>query len=234
MSEKKFPWGCVLGGCATFVVLTIVVVGGLSYFGVKKAKQFAEDIKDPAARAGKVQEILGADEFPDGYYPVIGISVPFIADFALLGDQPSHDDGEPDGPREKGFLFVSLISSEEQRREVEDFMEGRRSDTSFLKQQNIHFDVSDELGRGSFEQETQSISWIAYRGEIEISDSKSDGVTSVMVIGCGGESKRIRMGVLFGPDPHPESEVSEFDPTGTPADEVALDAFMSHLRLCEN
>jgi hypothetical protein len=233
MSDKKFPWGCVLGGCAIVVVLVIVSIGGAGYFGVKKAKQFAEDIKDPAVRAKKVQKILGAEQLPEGYYPVIGMSVPFVIDFALLSDRQSHDDGEPDGPREKGFLFISVLSSEEQRREVDDFLEGRRSDTSFLKQQNIEFDVHDELGRGSFEQEFQSIKWVSYRGEIEISDSKTDGITSVMMIKCSEESKRIRMGILFGPDPNPELEVSEFNPTGTPADEAMMDAFMSHLRLCE-
>jgi hypothetical protein len=35
-----------------------------------------EDIKDPATRTAKVKAVLGADTLPDGYHPMVGLSIP--------------------------------------------------------------------------------------------------------------------------------------------------------------
>jgi hypothetical protein len=230
--ERRFPWGWVLGGCGCLVIGTIVVIAGAGFWAVRQAKHFAEDMKDPQARAAKVERILGAETLPEGYHPVIGFSIPFFLDLAVLGDRPLEDGGHPQGWDKRGFIFVSVVADERNRNELDDFVAGRRSSTDILRQHDIDFDAREDLGRGSFEQEHQSIRWAAYRGDMENAHHRNEAIVSLMAVGCPHSDKRIRMGIWFVPDPNPEAEASALDLRGTAADEDAMNELVGHFRLC--
>jgi hypothetical protein len=232
MSDKKFPWGCVIGGCLALVVAVVAVVGGVSYFGYRKVREVADEMKDPAAREAKALKMLGAEELPEGYFPVFSFTVPFLADLVVLGDEPPTAEGEPEGPGERGFIFFSLRSGEAQRRELEEFFAGQRQDTEILRQTDINFRPREELGRGRLEAEGAAVRWVAYRGELDTKAQRHDAIVTLVSPSCGSESDRLRMGIWFGPDPASDMDAVELDLRGTPADPEALGAFLGHFDLC--
>ena len=75
----------------------IAAVVGVGYFGFKKVQEVQEEFKDPVARAAKVKRMLGCDELPEGYYPALSFSIPFVMQTAILSDQPFEldPDAEP-------------------------------------------------------------------------------------------------------------------------------------------
>ena len=90
------PWVFVGCGCGLAVLLIGLALGGLAYFGYQGAKQFEADMKDPAARTDRVLEILGAEDLPEGYHAVMGMSVPLVMDIAILSDREPGPEGEMD------------------------------------------------------------------------------------------------------------------------------------------
>jgi hypothetical protein len=232
MSDKKFPWGCVIGGCLALVVVVVAVVGGVSYFGYRKVREVADEMKDPAAREAKALDKLGAAELPEGYYPVFSFTVPFLADLVVLGDQPPSTAGEPEEPSERGFVYFSVRSGAQQRQELEEFFAGQRQDTEILRQTDINFRPREELGRGRLELEGAPVRWVTYRGELDTRHQRHDAIVTLVSPDCGPGSDRLRMGIWFAPDPAPDAGSVELDLAGTPADPEALAVFVSHFDLC--
>jgi hypothetical protein len=234
MEEKKgFPWGWVLGGCAIVVVCIIIVVVGAGYFVYNKAQEFSEDIKDPKKREAKVMEILGAETLPEELYPVVGLSVPMIMDVAILGDEPSTEYGEPSDPGERGFIYFSMISGSQQRQELQEFFEGKRSSSSMLRQYDVDIDVREVLGRGELESNGQKIRWVAHRGDRRHTSASQTVLMTMMLFECPEQDRRMRLGVLFHPDPAEEAQLEEIDVIGTIADEAEIASFVSHFQVCE-
>src|SRR5215813_3669824 len=87
IQKKTSPWVYVGIGCLVVVVIGVAAVGTVAFYGYRKAKQFTEEMKNPAAREAKVKSILHAETLPPGYYAVIGMSVPFVMDMAMLSDK---------------------------------------------------------------------------------------------------------------------------------------------------
>src|SRR5262245_24119171 len=105
--KKTSPWVWVGVGCLGAVVLAVGAVIVLGMLGYRKAKQFEAELKDPQARTAKVQKILGTSHLPEGYYGVIGMSVPFVMDMAMLSDEePDFRDGRQrhGGLGQRGFI----------------------------------------------------------------------------------------------------------------------------------
>ena len=82
--RKTSPWMWVGVGCAVALVLIVCVVVGVCYLGYRWTQRVGEEMKDPVAREAKVKSVLGADTMPSGYYPLVGLSVPFVMDMAVL------------------------------------------------------------------------------------------------------------------------------------------------------
>ena len=81
------PWVWVGCGCGAIVILGMLGVAGMGWWGMTKGKEFAETMADPEKRAAKVQEVLPYDTLPEGYYPAFSFSMPFgFMDMAVLTD----------------------------------------------------------------------------------------------------------------------------------------------------
>jgi hypothetical protein len=234
MEEKKgFPWGWVLGGCAIVVVCIIIIVVGAGYFVYNKAQEFSEDIKDPKKREAKVMEVLGAETLPEGLYPVVGLSIPMLMDVAILGDEPSSEYGEPGDPGENGFIYFSMISGGHQRQELQEFFEGKRSSSSMLRQYDVDIDVREVLGRGELESNGQKIRWVAHRGDRRHTSASETVLMTLMLFECPEQDRRMRLGVLFSPDPAEEAQLEELNVAGTIADEAEIASFVSYFQVCQ-
>jgi hypothetical protein len=194
--------------------------------------------------------ILGAATLPAGYYPMLGLSVPFITDIAMLSDKPSDDSGEPQGFDQRGFIFFEMFNFGREQEELREFFEGKTDDARVLRRHNINLRVGERLANGEVNRDDSEILWVAHRGRIDVMGTRQNGITTLILFDCP-EDRRLRMGIWFAPMPgateaeREEAEEkaveavdgadaapSELDLTGSPADRVAVEAFVSGLRPC--
>jgi hypothetical protein len=227
------PWVYVGCGCGAAAILGVAALVGLLVFGARKAQELGEELKDPGSRQERVISVLGGD-IPEGYYPVIGMEVPFIMEMAMLGDQPPGEDGELDDPMgERGFIYMRTRARKSKREKLEDFFEGRTNDLDALRKSNINLGRGEMIDRGAFELEKFGVRWIAQRGEVSMGRGRSSGITSVILVECPNDTSAAqRIGIWFGPEPASAEEGAEADLTGTPADEEALRHFLGHFAPC--
>jgi hypothetical protein len=242
--KKTSPWVWVGVGCLGFVVLSVGGVIAVGMFGYHKAKQFEAELKDPQARAAKVRSILGASQLPPGYHAVVGMSVPFVMDMAMLSDEEpdfQHPERRRGGLGQRGFLYIRTLSAGgNDKQQLRDYFEGRSDDADVLRRNNIRLDRRGEvLRRGVLDmREDMKLMYVAQRGELEMSSARSHGISTVMLLDCPGDGKQ-RFGIWFGPDPAAAGKggasaeaPADTDLTGTPADEAAIREFMDHFRVC--
>lgn len=229
--KKTSPWVWVGVGCASVVVIGIVAVALVGFWGYRKAKQLGEELKDPRARAAKVHRVLGCEKLPAGYHAIMALSLPFVMDLAIISDKPPEADGQIRGLGSRSFIYLKLLSTGKDQQELRDFFEGKTSDAEVLRRNKIHVDSRETIRRGTLELSDERLLYLAQRGEVRVQGGEAKGVTSLMLIDCSGDTKQ-RMGIWFGPDPSPDTPASDMDFSGTPADENAIRDFMSHFHLC--
>lgn len=235
MNEKKtspLVWiGC---GCAVAVFFIGLAAALLVIKGVDEARELAEEMSDPRARTAKVMETLNAERLPEGYHPMLGFSLPFVMDLAILSDLPSDpESGEPQGWRERGFIYIEMLSLGRQQDELRAFFAGETNDPRALRRSGINVDVREVIARGVIDRaeiDQAEVMWVAHEGTIDAAGSRSDGITSIILMECG-EARRMRMGIWFAPLPEAGLE----EPAalaGTPADGEAIAEFLAPLRPC--
>ncbi len=235
------PWVYVALGCGGLAILAVAALIALLVFGARKAKQFGEDMQDPQARHERVVKVLGGD-IPDGYYPVMGMEIPFLMEMAMLTDQPPDEDGDLDDLGEGGFIYLRMRSRRSKREQLEDFFEGRTNDLEALRRSNINLGRGKLIDRGSLDLDTFKARWIAQRGEVIMGSGSGrqrrndggriEGITAVILVECpNDQSAAQRIGIWFAPEPE-TAEGTEMDLTGTPADENALRGFLGHFAPC--
>jgi hypothetical protein len=229
-------------GCLGAVVLAVGAVAALGFFGYRKAKQFEAELKDPDARAAKVRSVLGAATLPEGYHPFMAMSIPFVMEMAMLSDvAPDFSGrGHQGGLGRRGFIYVRTLAANNDRQQLRDYFEGRSDDVDVLRRNNIHLDRRGEvLRRGVVDEgDGTKVMYLAQRGQLEMSSAHVEGITTMMLLDCQGDTRQ-RFGIWFGPEPPAlagkggeGASVAAADLVGSPADEDAIRAFMGHFHLC--
>lgn len=240
MQEKKktSPLVWVAVGCGIFVILGAVVVGGLGFWGYRWGKNLEQSIRDPVAREQKVLSVLGTDALPEGYFPALGMSIPFVMDMAMLSDTPMAEVKGTEDPRpefnERGLLYLETLSGGRQQKELEDFFEGRTDGNQALRHTGFNFKRGKILTRGTVELPgVRQAQYIVQPGGLDsMSRRDDDSITTTVRIECAGD-KRLRLGMWFGPAPPPaDEEGATPDLTGTSGDPVEIERFFGHFRPC--
>ena len=229
MAEKKTsPWVWVLTGCVGVVLIGVIGIVAVGFMGYRWASKVSEELRDPVARAGKVQEILGAEEIPDGYHAVAGFSVPFLMEIAVLSDIDPGPNMDDQGFDKRGFIYVKMLSFGEQDQELKDYFDGKTDDVSVLRSNNINIDTDEILRRGTIEEETRTIRYVVQRGSLGMHGSHIDGLTSLMMVECPNDRKS-RMAIWFEAV---EQREDWQNLAGTPGDELVMSTFMSRFDVC--
>ena len=227
------PWVYVGIGCGVLLVLGVVALAAIGYGAFRFGKQVEKDIKDPATRTAKVKAVLGADTLPDGYHPMVGLSIPLLMDMAMLSDREPGADGQVHGPVRRGFIYVRVLSAGSNEKELRDYFEGKTNDESVLRRNNVNIHVRDQevIRRGVVETNGYPVMYLAQRGDLQMNETRSHGVQGLLLVDCP-QDQRMRLGIWFAPDPNPQAPVATADFQGTPADVPALTTFLAHFHLC--
>lgn len=231
---KSAPWVWIGCGCAASLLAVGVVLGGLGYLGFRQVKKLEADMQNPEIRAERAREVLGTDRLPEGYHPVIAMSIPFLMDMAILSDIEAESDlDNHPGFDQRGFIYMQILRGGRQQKELEEFFEGTRDDAEALRNSSIRFRRGELIKRGEVALADMSVRFAAQRAEVDFADGGDSGssIATVLLIDCP-QDERMRMGIWFEPDPQPERATAELDLRGTPADEAALKEFIGHFRLC--
>jgi len=229
---QKSPWTYILIGCLAVVFLAVLAVVGSGLFLFKKGKQMAEELADPVARADKVMEVLGAQELPPGYHPMLGLAVPFVFQMAMLSDREPEAGADPQGFDERGFIYVDSRDFGRDREELRDYLQGQGPRPEALRRISVTVDGHDELRRGRVEVAGIPFYYVSFRGELDTGDQDFDGIQTILFADCPPPDKRVRMAFWFSPDPTPEAASEDLEVVGTPADEVELARFLGYFSLC--
>lgn len=235
MAEKSgtSPWVWIGCGCVAAVVIAVVAVGGLGFFGVRKAQQLEQDLRDPDARRAKALEVLGTETLPEGYYPAVALSVPFLMDMAMLSDREAEPGVEPQPFGERGLVYLDVFSFGRQRDELRDFFDGKTTDPEVLRQQNIDIDLGEMIARGEAPHPQATVRWVAHEGDIGGGvGGGGEGLVTLLLFECGDAERRLRFGIWYAPDPRLASGDENASLAGTPADGAAVKAFVSSFRPC--
>jgi hypothetical protein len=231
--QATSPWVYVAAGCGVMLVVGVVALVGLGYGAVRWGRQLKDDLKDPATRTAKAKAVLGADTLPDGYYPVMAMSIPLVMDVAVLSDREPDASGQVHGGGQRGFVYMQFLSTGGSEKDLRDYFEGRTNDSAILRRNKINLDVRDQevIRRGVIRSQGYPVLFLAQRGDMKMNDTHSKGVHSLLLVDCP-QDQRMRMGILFGPDPEPAAPVATANFAGTPADEATVTAFLGHFHLC--
>jgi hypothetical protein len=229
--RKTSPWVYVGVGCASLLATAVVAAAMLGFWGVRKARQLEQELKDPATRATRARAILGAETLPEGYHTVTALSIPYVMDLAVLSDKEPDAEGVVHGFGRWGFVYVAVLSLGRDEQELRDYFEGRSDDAGVLERNQIRIRAREVIRRGVMSLPQAELMYLAQRSEVSLGEGQVDGVMSMMLVQCPGD-RRMRMAFWSGPDPAPDQPVAATDFSGTPADESAMRRMMSHFRPC--
>lgn len=236
-SSKTPPWVWVAAGCGGALFLIAGCVVAVTYFGVRQVRQIEETMRDPEKRRAAALEVLNADELPEGYYPMMSFSVPLVMQTAILTDSEIGVEVDPAAPPlgDKGFIYARMLRFNYQdQAELRDYFEGKSEDSSILRRNNInvHLRPRDRIASGELANGSGQVLWISHRSDGLGHHGQGDAaVATMMLVECPGD-RHTRFGILFGPDPAPETAVAEADWTGTPADPAEIAAFTGYFDFC--
>ena len=236
--KKTSPLVWIAVGCGLVVLIGIVLVGALGFWGYRWGKDLEQSMRDPTAREQKVLSVLGAERLPDGYHAAMGMSIPFAMDMAMLTDVPITEDSGNQGHRpafnQRGLLYIETVSSGKQRGELEDFFEGRSDGGDALRRTGFNFKRGKIIARGSVNLPgVRDARYIVQPGGLEeMSRRDDDTITTTVRIECPGDG-RLRLGMWFGPAPPAAAEEGATpDFTGTNGDPAEIERFFGHFRPC--
>lgn len=216
-------------------MLTIVAFTVSSY---RANQSFRDGMKEPVSRRASFAAVLPHGELPAGYRPLGGMRVPGVIQMALLAD--ATPDQPPPARVRSAFFFVSMRNWFGRKDKLE---EAYREGGQGIEQEEVEFEVREELARGSLEIAPAEVLYYARRGPLKITQKEfgfpeeemteaTPGLATMMLIDC--PDGLLRVGLWFVPDPQPETPSANADWSGTPADPAALRKFLSSFDLCQD
>jgi hypothetical protein len=205
----------------------------VTWFSYLQGRDFERGLKDPAYRDSRTRAVLHYRDLPPGYYPLGAFTVSFFQEMALLTDQdPGKGGVSPQHPfRQRGFLYMSSRRLIEHDRDVRRYVTGRGGRPEWMERANVDLKQGELLRRGTVAAGGAPLLYSASRAEMNVQGETIHGIATLFLVDCP-DHDRTRLGLWFGPDPHPGVPAGADDVTGSPADPKALAEFAAHFRFC--
>jgi hypothetical protein len=220
VKKKRSPWlwfGC---GCGCFVLIVLISLAVLMVWATRRMANFASDMADPEKMRERVYEVLDSSEIPDGYYPLVGLKIPLVLQFAVISDAP-HDADE--GERTSMFLYLDGASWMKSG-----FSETWYDDVAQSTSGNLDVDVGAPLSSGDLTVGDLDVQYTSHRGSVRIEDNRLSGIVTAMVFECPQDS-RARFGLWLVPEREAEAGG---DPSALPHDAATIERFLGTMSLC--
>jgi hypothetical protein len=129
------PWVYVGCGCGAAVLLAMLGLAGLTWWGVRTGTEMAESMTDPTKREAKVRAVRPYDSLPEGYYPAFAMSMPMgFMEMAMFTD---HDPDTGESAHEAGSTSDTTVSDTSDTSDTPDPSDA--SDTSDHKGPDLEF-----------------------------------------------------------------------------------------------
>lgn len=231
--RKTSPWAWFAAGCLAMVVILVAVVGLGIFSVVRWGKNLAEEQSDPNRREAKARAVLGVERLPEGYHAVTAISIPFLADIAMLSDAPPAA-GKPEAKDmgQHGLIYIRFLKVGTNLQEVEDYLSGKTNDPEVLSRNHINIKVSEVLRRGVIEGNPRLL-YLVQRGDVNFQGTDS-GVRLVTLVlpRCEGGGK-MPVALWYGPNVEGAKADDPASLAGTNGDIAEIEPFMRQFKLCE-
>lgn len=225
--KKRSPWLYVGLGCGGLLLLGGVGIGLIAYLVSGKMDEFKEEQNNPIVRVRKAKRLLGAQAFPEPYDAVMTMSFPLIMDMVMLG-RPDADNGVS-----YGFTYFHVLQEVENVKTVREYADGKRDSPGALVGDDFQLEAHEVLRRGELPFPKHKVRYVAQRGRFHYgSDVSMQGLSALVLFECPDNSQ-LRMGVWYTPDANPDAAADDPELAGTPADEEAVRAFVSHFNPCQ-
>jgi hypothetical protein len=234
VKKKPSPLAYVGCGCAVLGVVGVLALVAFFLFAGSQVEQFQTDMASDASRTAQAEKLLGAQGLPPGYFSVLVLSVPMVADTVVLSTYRADVPANLQKGEVRMFQYLAPKTSSSQ--DVESFaayLEGRSQDSTVLARSKIQLKTREVVSRGVLEYPGRKLRYLTQRGELISSEHERPGpvLSALVLFDCPGTST-LRMGLWTAPDPAPQTPLRKLDTTGTPVDVNALSEFMSHLNPC--
>jgi len=219
-------------GCGLMLLLMVLGIagtcGGCLLLGRSVGKGFVDDTQ----KAENVKKFLG--QAPQGYYPLIAVSIPMVMDQAILIDAPIVPDaGTPNFTR---VLQFWRIIENENSKQMRDYFDGKTENAEVFPRNMVPIDVKDTIGKGVVKTgDGATVKYLATRGHISADFDRGTMVqrlNTLMDIECPGADGSVRVMVWSEKDPHPDKSSEEVDPKGTVLDEAVIGALVAQIKPC--
>ncbi|MEA2690624.1 MAG: hypothetical protein QOJ16_11 [Acidobacteriota bacterium] len=222
--------GC---GCGLLVALVLLGFVGMTWFAYLQGEDFKRGLRDPAYRDARTRAVLHYRDLPPGYYPMGAYSISFFLQMAMLSDlDPAQGGVSREHPfRQRGFLYMSSRRLGERDRDVRRYLTGEGGRPDWMERANVDMRQGELLRRGRIEVRGIPLLYSASRSEMNVQGQTVRGIATLFLVDCP-DHERTRLGLWFGPDPHPGAPAVSDDVAGSPADPQALAEFAGHFRFC--
>lgn len=236
--QRTSPWVWIAAGCGGCLVLTVAATVAIVWGGYQFTQELVEDLENPQSREAKVLEILGAEELPEGYYPAMGISIPWITDVALLSGKPVEYERQneedsldidlaDDDFGDRAFIYISSRTFTDPDDEAERFFTNRAGRAMTVQVQGIGVRARELLREGEIEVRGVPVRYRIDRGGLEMHRSEHlgrrdtvgepEGLLIRFHFRCA-DAGRLRLGMWHGPAA--EGALDEPAPAEAPAVEA--------------
>jgi len=210
-------WGC--GGCLVVVAL---LAGLVFLLGYQTCRRFQAGLEDPDVMAAAARDALGTERLPEGYRPVLALSMPLdLFTLLILADRPLVDQRlAPD--TERVFVWVDAVRGP---------AGGGRDPESMLSDQGIRARSGARLGTGTLDVAGARVDWEARVGSLDADGARVEGILTILTVHCPGD-RRLRNGLWMVAAPELAEEPQQADLAGTNADPERIREFLAPFRPC--
>jgi len=230
--RRRSPWLYVAFGCGGLATVALLV-GGFTLFAMWQGLKARGITEDPASRLEEVKRILGAKQLPEGYQPAMLMSVPLVSNTVLLTRERPNKLGAVPGGIQHGFTYYLVRTAPRGDEPLLQYIQGHDPAPGSTVDVPIRLRVYAVLARGTLSFPGRTVRYASQRGRFP-NEGKNhpEGLSALVLFECP-QDPFLRAGIWFTPDPAPDAPAGAPALAGTPADEEAVRAFVSHFNPCQ-